>query len=419
MNLLLIFIFLSLGTFAERRLLDLYDDSIQKEFREEDHSIDTRRELSTIDDWIRCGNNEFPNGGRAFHCKTNENNPSVDWCRHYAKSEDGAIGFKWARLNNLGHCIIFYDQSEPYCGGSPFGWSPFSDHVAWYESNWKGEDFDRDGSCSDTTDSPWIHEYLRLTGSTPGSEWKERMHPKDKVLVLGEKIEEWEVCENACEDVISDKLPYCFYNKGSGSCWGAQSFYMDYASAFNTWYGYDNKALSGRGHREKTWDEGWGIDLKGNRATIMCANEGDFCPCQGVVTYTKKCGGFWSCDRLSWGALLGKNYSRRHAQVRGGISCTNSAFGTDPWPGHDKQCYCHPASHEGTEYGAPPPNAWSKESCKKRFGGMTGFFKGFFLGMSCTFECPLRAATLRKKGNVVANFGGCTHSCYCVVNGWV
>jgi len=117
--------------------------------------VDDRRILRQ-NEWVNCGRNKFPNGGRAFHCKTAKGNPSESWCRTYMKTTRGAIGMQYARLysSRHGHCIIYFDKSVQSC---PRG-------VDWYQSHSKGHDFDRDGTCSsDRSDNawPWVYEYKR------------------------------------------------------------------------------------------------------------------------------------------------------------------------------------------------------------------------------------------------------------------
>merc|ERR1712241_280256 len=78
-----------------------------------------------------------------------------------------------------------------------------------------------------------------------------------------------------------------------------------------------------------------------NGRTYRCANEGGWCPCFGNVVYTKKCTGMFSCNQASWGRVVSKRWNSNHkANVRGWVRCNNGNFGGDPFPGHDKQCFC-------------------------------------------------------------------------------
>lgn len=80
-----------------------------------------------------------------------------------------------------------------------------------------------------------------------------------------------------------------------------------------------------------------------NSGTRHCANEGGWCSCHGNVVYTKKCAGTFSCSQANWGTVVSNRYNSNHkSNVNDGVRCDNGNFGGDPWPGHDKQCFCHP-----------------------------------------------------------------------------
>merc|ERR1711884_170714 len=88
-----------------------------------------------------------------------------------------------------------------------------------------------------------------------------------------------------------------------------------------------------------------------NGGTHRCANEGGYCSCTGNVVYTKKCAGTFSCNRASWGRVVSERWNSNHkANVNGGVRCNNGNFGGDPFPGHDKQCFCHPVQQQPTQY---------------------------------------------------------------------
>jgi len=83
-----------------------------------------------------------------------------------------------------------------------------------------------------------------------------------------------------------------------------------------------------------------------NGRTYRCANEGNWCPCFGNVVYTKKCAGTFSCNQASWGTVVSQRWNSNHrANVRGWVRCNNANLGGDPFPGHDKQCFCHPRNN--------------------------------------------------------------------------
>jgi len=80
-----------------------------------------------------------------------------------------------------------------------------------------------------------------------------------------------------------------------------------------------------------------------NSGTRHCANEGGWCSCHGNVVYTRKCTGALSCNQADWADVVSARYNSNHkSNVNEGVKCSNSNFGGDPWPGYDKQCFCHP-----------------------------------------------------------------------------
>merc|ERR1719204_739701 len=57
---------------------------------------------------------------------------------------------QWARLYGwLGHCIVYFDKSVTSCPSD----------IEWYQNYWKGEDFNRDGSCG-SYEGTWTFEYV-------------------------------------------------------------------------------------------------------------------------------------------------------------------------------------------------------------------------------------------------------------------
>jgi len=82
-----------------------------------------------------------------------------------------------------------------------------------------------------------------------------------------------------------------------------------------------------------------------NENTHRCANENQWCACTGHVVYTRKCTEHGNCNQASWNTVMVENWYALFRQVEGGIQCSNSAFGGDPYRGKDKQCFCHPHPH--------------------------------------------------------------------------
>merc|ERR550519_1107558 len=88
-----------------------------------------------------------------------------------------------------------------------------------------------------------------------------------------------------------------------------------------------------------------------NSDTHRCANEGGWCACDGNVVYTKKCQGTFSCNQANWGEVVSNRWNSNHkSDVNGGVRCNNGNFGGDPFPGHDKQCFCHPRQTAPAQY---------------------------------------------------------------------
>jgi len=237
-----------------------------------------------------------------------------------------------------------------------------------------------------------------------------------------------QACAKLCADAQSRAQQSCYWKICSGECWvashGKRTGTGSIVNFVNNRGGRSNKIsvknYYGGGYRY--------FKEYGNKGTTDkgCAREGGFCPCQGVVTYVRydKCKFFGAgCDHLHWDDILKGNYGMVHHKVRGGIHCSNgeAGDGRDPDQGKSKQCFCHPASHAGTQYGDPPASEWTKEHCKQRFAkgsGVAGFFRGLLTGFTCTGLCPAEAFTAAGKGGTVS-VGMCSMSCYCLAKGWI
>jgi len=160
-----------------------------------------------------------------------------------------------------------------------------------------------------------------------------------------------------------------------------------------------------------------------NGETHRCANEGGWCHCTGNTVYTKKCKGSFSCNQANWQEVVSERWNSNHrSNVNGKIKCDNGSFGGDPWPGHDKQCFCHPKQEVPTApVTAPAPFTQSKcysECGRPGSSWWSGdWVKGFWCGASCTGFCPIQvAAFIAGREHVFPT--GCAHTCYCVVKGW-
>lgn len=99
-----------------------------------------------------------------------------------------------------------------------------------------------------------------------------------------------------------------------------------------------------------------------NHETHKCASEGHYCSCTGNVVYTKRFPfGCIRCRTMSWQTVISGRYTSRHkANVVGGVHCSNGNFG-DPWPGHKKQCFCHPRQVQKTRFDYL--RMWTKRKC--------------------------------------------------------
>jgi len=110
------------------------------------------------DGWVNCGNKKFPDGGKAFHCKTKNNNFPKEKCQYYAHTNPGVIGMQWARIYGgwhlgwQGHCIIYFEQGITYCP---------SLNLYWYQNSGRNQDFNRDGKCGAYGGSTWFYEYKK------------------------------------------------------------------------------------------------------------------------------------------------------------------------------------------------------------------------------------------------------------------
>jgi len=161
-----------------------------------------------------------------------------------------------------------------------------------------------------------------------------------------------------------------------------------------------------------------------NGDTHRCANEGGWCDCTGNVVYTKKCAGTFSCSQADWGRVVSERYNSNHREnVDGGIRCDNGNFGGDPWPGHDKQCFCHPRQEtQITSYDYV--QKWTERRCHQQCGRPGSnwwsgdFWKGVWCGFSCTGACPARAAAFAAGREHTFPIEECAEHCYCVFKGW-
>jgi len=210
-----------------------------------------------------------------------------------------------------------------------------------------------------------------------------------------------------------------------------------------------------------------------NGGTYWCANEGGWCPCYGHVTYTKKCAGTFSCNQASWETVVSQRWLSNHRAnvVSGSIPCNNAHMKGDPWPGYDKQCFCHPsdswyygrrqlAIDEEAEVpaveeavmsaednaddrrhlaGLPDRYGWARQEqptqydyvqkwteprCNQQCGSpgagwfSSDWWKGVWCGFSCTGVCPARAAAFAAGREHTFPIGQCAEHCYCVFKGW-
>jgi len=160
-----------------------------------------------------------------------------------------------------------------------------------------------------------------------------------------------------------------------------------------------------------------------NGETHRCANEGGWCSCDGNVVYTKKCAGTFSCNRASWGTVVSRRWNSNHkANVNGGVRCNNGNFGGDPFPGHDKQCFCHPKQDQPTRFDYV--QKWTERRCNQECGRpgdrwfSSGWWKGVLCGFSCTGACPVRAAAFVAGREHTFPIEQCAEHCYCVFKGW-
>jgi len=160
-----------------------------------------------------------------------------------------------------------------------------------------------------------------------------------------------------------------------------------------------------------------------NGETHRCASEGGWCSCDGNVVYTKKCAGTFSCNTASWGRVVSERWNSNHkANVNGGVRCNNGNFGGDPFPGHDKQCFCHPRQEQPTQFNYV--QKWTEQRCNQQCGSPgAGFFssdwwKGVWCGFSCTGACPVRAAAFAAGREHTFPIEQCAEHCYCVFKGW-
>jgi len=160
-----------------------------------------------------------------------------------------------------------------------------------------------------------------------------------------------------------------------------------------------------------------------NGETHRCANEGGWCACDGNVVYTKKCAGTFSCNRASWGRVVSERWNSNHkANVNGGVRCNNGNFGGDPFPGHDKQCFCHPRQEQPTQYDYV--QKWTERRCNQQCGRpgagwfSSDWWKGVWCGFSCTGVCPARAAAFAAGREHTFPIEECAEHCYCVFKGW-
>jgi len=160
-----------------------------------------------------------------------------------------------------------------------------------------------------------------------------------------------------------------------------------------------------------------------NGETHRCANEGGWCACDGNVVYTKKCAGTFSCNRASWGRVVSERWNSNHkANVNGGVRCNNGNFGGDPFPGHDKQCFCHPVQQQPTQYDYV--QKWTERRCNQQCGSpgaswfSSDWWKGVLCGFSCTGACPIQAAAFAAGREHTFPIESCAEHCYCVFKGW-
>jgi len=160
-----------------------------------------------------------------------------------------------------------------------------------------------------------------------------------------------------------------------------------------------------------------------NGRTYRCANEGGWCPCFGNVVYTKKCSGTFSCNQAGWGRVVANRWNSNHrSNVRGFIPCNNGAFGGDPFPGHDKQCFCHPRQEQPTQYDYV--QKWTERRCNQQCGSpgagwfSSDWWKGVMCGFSCTGACPIQAAAFAAGREHTFPIESCAEHCYCVFKGW-
>merc|ERR1712156_685458 len=160
-----------------------------------------------------------------------------------------------------------------------------------------------------------------------------------------------------------------------------------------------------------------------NGETHRCASEGGWCSCDGNVVYTKKCAGTFSCNTASWGRVVSENWNSNHkANVNGGVRCNNGNFGGDPFPGHDKQCFCHPRQEQPTQFNYV--QKWTEQRCNQQCGSpgarffSSDWWKGVWCGFSCTGACPVRAAAFAAGREHTFPIEQCAEHCYCVFKGW-
>lgn len=159
-----------------------------------------------------------------------------------------------------------------------------------------------------------------------------------------------------------------------------------------------------------------------NHETHKCANEGQYCHCDGNVVYTKRYpfGCMWGCRTMSWQKVVSERLTSKHREnVGSGIRCSNSAFGGDPWPSHKKQCFCHPKQKVKTRY--EYLRMWTKDKCHStcgKKGTFEGFFKGMVCGFSCTGGCTAAAISFAAGKSSTFPLGRCAEHCYCIGRGW-
>jgi len=159
---------------------------------------------------------------------------------------------------------------------------------------------------------------------------------------------------------------------------------------------------------------GWFRKL-GNGGTTRCAREHQWCHCIGTVVYTKRCSRPIGCGEMSWHQAM-SNSAICAFKVNGGITCNNDVFG-DPFPGHDKQCFCHPKVTEGLPYDKIIKK-WTREACHAKCGNRDSdswgdFWKGVWCGFSCAGTCPIRLAAFMAGREHTFPLEDCAEFCFC------